>query len=85
MAKTDTTLANGGLPAPLQKLRCKAAFHALRFSPPLRTLAERLVFALRARGPFVALHLRYEEDVLAFSGCTHGLSQAAADQLTAVR
>ncbi|GAQ88618.1 O-fucosyltransferase family protein [Klebsormidium nitens] len=85
VAKTDTTLANNELPPSVQKLRCKVAFHALRFAAPMRTLADGLVQKLRARGPFVALHLRYEKDVLAFSGCTHGLAPAEADALTAVR
>lgn len=85
VAKTDTTLANNELPPPLQKLRCKVAFHALRFAAPIRALADGLVRQLRSRGPYVALHLRYEKDVLAFSGCTHGLAPAEADELTAVR
>ena len=85
VAKTDNTLANNGLPLALQRLRCKVAFHALRFAPHIRSLAEDMIQELKSRGPFVALHLRYEQDMLAFSGCTHGLTLAEIDNLTAVR
>lgn len=40
----------------------------------------------RANGdPFLALHLRYEMDMLSFSGCTHGCSPKEEKQLTDLR
>ncbi|KAH0784385.1 hypothetical protein KY290_003983 [Solanum tuberosum] len=62
------------LPSDLQKLRCKVAFHALRFSPSILGLGNKLTERMRSKGPYVALHLRMEKDVWVRTGCLPGLS-----------
>ncbi|KAI3912765.1 hypothetical protein MKX01_025088 [Papaver californicum] len=62
------------LPSDLQKLRCKVTFHALRFSPPILELGNKLAERMRSKGPYVALHLRMEKDVWVRTGCLPGLS-----------
>ena len=53
----------------------------VRFTPQIEALGAKLVSILKQRGPFVALHLRYEMDMLAFSGCT----QEEAEELKKMR
>ncbi|GAB4829108.1 Rhamnogalacturonan I rhamnosyltransferase 1 [Ancistrocladus abbreviatus] len=83
--KTDARLANNGLPHDLQKLRCRVNFQALKFTPKIEALGYKVIRVLQGRGPFVALHLRYEMDMLAFSGCTHGCTEEEAEELKRMR
>lgn len=51
-----------------QRLRCRVNYHALRFKPHIMKLSQSIVDKLRAQGPFMSIHLRFEMDMLAFAG-----------------
>ncbi|KAJ8634274.1 hypothetical protein MRB53_027610 [Persea americana] len=52
-----------------QRLRCRVNYHALRFKPHIKKLSDSIVSRLRTQGHFMAIHLRFEMDMLAFAGC----------------
>lgn len=83
--KSDARLANNGVPEEVQKLRCRVNYKALRFAPPIEKLAQKIVRILKERGPFLALHLRYEMDMIAFSGCNEGCNPQETHELTQMR
>ncbi|CAN0896253.1 Rhamnogalacturonan I rhamnosyltransferase 1 [Linum grandiflorum] len=85
LTKSDGRLANNGIPDEVQKLRCRVNYQSLRFAPPIQKLAKKIVRVLRQNGEFLVLHLRYEMDMLAFSGCNEGCSSEEIEQLTAMR
>lgn len=63
-------------PPPVQRLRCLANYQALRFSNPILTLSESLVSRMKERsanngGKYISVHLRFEEDMVAFSCCIY--------------
>ncbi|CAA6659909.1 unnamed protein product [Spirodela intermedia] len=53
----------------LQRLRCRVNYHALKFKTHIMELSNAIVNKLRAEGRFMAIHLRFELDMLAFAGC----------------
>ncbi|CAN4100356.1 unnamed protein product [Withania somnifera] len=83
--RTDARLANNGQPMEIQKLRCRVNFDALKFTPQIEELGRKIVRLLRQEGPFMVLHLRYEMDMLAFSGCTQGCNKEEVEELTRMR
>ncbi|KAL8052478.1 hypothetical protein ABFX02_05G007100 [Erythranthe guttata] len=83
--RTDSRLANSGISLDLQRLRCRVNFQALKFTPEIETLGNKLIRNLREKGPFLGLHLRYEMDMLAFSGCTHGCTDQETEELKQLR
>uniref|UniRef100_A0A803NMQ9 O-fucosyltransferase family protein n=1 Tax=Cannabis sativa TaxID=3483 RepID=A0A803NMQ9_CANSA len=64
------------VPSSVQGLRCLANFEALRFSEPIKRLAEKMVDRMfkksyQSDGKYVSVHLRFEEDMVAFSCCEY--------------
>ncbi|XP_060172622.1 rhamnogalacturonan I rhamnosyltransferase 1-like isoform X3 [Lycium barbarum] len=68
-----------------QKLRCRVNFGALKFTPQIEELGKKVIRLLRQKGPFMVLHLRYEMDMLAFSGCNQGCNKDEVEELTRMR
>ncbi|KAL8128754.1 LOW QUALITY PROTEIN: hypothetical protein V2J09_017909, partial [Rumex salicifolius] len=72
LTKFDYRVANK-LPTDLQKLRCRVNYHALQFTDPISKMGNMLVQRMKMMSKnYIALHLRFEPDMLAFSGCYYG-------------
>ncbi|KAG6707734.1 hypothetical protein I3842_06G046700 [Carya illinoinensis] len=76
-------------PPAVQRLRCFANYEALRFSSAILTLGETLVARMKDRsasngGKYISVHLRFEEDMVAFSCCIYdGGEEEIADMKVA--
>lgn len=78
------------VPPYIQLLRCIANYKALRFSSPITTLAKKLVErmlekSLNTGGKYVSVHLRFEEDMVAFSCCQYDGGEAEKQEMDLVR
>ncbi|XP_051135423.1 protein ROOT HAIR SPECIFIC 17-like isoform X1 [Andrographis paniculata] len=85
LTKFDYRLSNR-LDEDLQKLRCRANYHALHFTDPIVQMATKLVERMRMKSNhFLALHLRFEPDMLAFTGCYYGGGSREIEELGKLR
>ncbi|KAJ4800242.1 O-fucosyltransferase family protein [Rhynchospora pubera] len=85
LTKFDYRLTNR-LDDELQKLRCRANFHALRFTSSIENMGQKLVQKMRNMSSrYVAVHLRFEPDMLAFSGCYYGGGDKERAELGEIR
>ncbi|XAR63642.1 hypothetical protein NMG60_11023660 [Bertholletia excelsa] len=77
-------------PPAVQRLRCLANYEALRFSDPILTMGETLVARMKERsannsGKYVSVHLRFEEDMVAFSCCIFDGGNKEKEDMDAAR
>ncbi|KAG6499190.1 hypothetical protein ZIOFF_038946 [Zingiber officinale] len=84
LTKFDYRLANQ-LETDLQKLRCRVNYHSLKFTDQIQNMGDKLIHRMNAKGNdhFIALHLRFEADMLAFSGCYYGGGERERTELGA--
>ncbi|KAI5077211.1 hypothetical protein GOP47_0007035 [Adiantum capillus-veneris] len=78
------------IPAKIQQLRCVANFQALRFAQPIAYVGQKLVDRMMQHssgtgGKYIAVHLRFEMDMVAFSCCTYDGGEEEKRELDAAR
>ncbi|XP_024533068.1 protein ESMERALDA 1 [Selaginella moellendorffii] len=83
-------LAYDHIPLPLQRLRCFTNYEALRFAKPISDIGQLLVQRMVERssgngGKYVAVHLRFEEDMVAFSCCIYDGGEEEKQEMDAAR
>ncbi|XP_042469771.1 O-fucosyltransferase 6-like isoform X3 [Zingiber officinale] len=85
LTKFDYRLSNK-LETDLQKLRCRVNYHGLKFTDQIQMMGDSLIQRMKAKSNhFIALHLRFETDMLAFSGCYYGGGEKERTELGAIR
>ncbi|CAL9178025.1 protein ROOT HAIR SPECIFIC 17-like isoform X1 [Musa acuminata AAA Group] len=85
LTKFDYRLSNK-LETDLQKLRCRVNYHSLKFTDQIQAMGDTLIQRMKAKSKhFIALHLRFEPDMLAFSGCYYGGGEKEKTELGAIR
>ncbi|KAK2999240.1 hypothetical protein RJ639_022753 [Escallonia herrerae] len=77
-------------PPAVQRLRCLANYEALRFSSPILDLGVTLVTRMKEHsanngGKYVSVHLRFEEDMVAFSCCVYDGGKKEKEDMDAAR
>ncbi|XP_047148890.1 protein ESMERALDA 1-like [Vigna umbellata] len=77
-------------PPVVQRLRCLANYEALRFSSTILSIGEALVERMRKHsaingGKYVSVHLRFEEDMVAFSCCVFDGGKQEREDMIAAR
>uniref|UniRef100_A0A5B6Z8J3 O-fucosyltransferase family protein n=1 Tax=Davidia involucrata TaxID=16924 RepID=A0A5B6Z8J3_DAVIN len=77
-------------PPAVQRLRCLANYESLRFSNPILALGETLVARMKEHsannsGKYVSVHLRFEEDMVAFSCCVYDGGEQEKEDMKAAR
>lgn len=78
------------IPPDIQFLRCLANYKALKFAPPISSLAKKLIKRMmekspRTDGKYVSVHLRFEEDMVAFSCCIYDGGEKERSEMDLVR
>ncbi|KAL4574404.1 hypothetical protein LXL04_021233 [Taraxacum kok-saghyz] len=77
-------------PPAVQRLRCLANYEALQFSRSILTIGETLVARMKDRsahngGKYISVHLRFEEDMVAFSCCVYDGGKKEVEDMKAAR
>ncbi|CAN1355855.1 O-fucosyltransferase 8 [Linum perenne] len=74
------------LPSEIQRLRCKCNFHALKFVPKIQEAGSLLIQRIRRyEATYLAVHLRFEIDMIAYSLCYFGGGPVEKQELQAYR
>lgn len=78
------------IPPRIQQLRCLVNFESLRFAPLIENAGKMLVDRMKENsansdGKYVAVHLRFEEDMVAFSCCIYDGGEAEKQEMDFAR
>ncbi|XP_057795816.1 O-fucosyltransferase 10-like [Salvia miltiorrhiza] len=78
------------IPPNIQFLRCLANYKALRFSSTIMNLAKMIADRMTDKslsygGNYVSVHLRFEEDMVAFSCCVYDEGETEKSEMDVVR